>query len=56
VAVAAVAEEEAANDLLGPSEIKARHSAGVTHYNLFSAPALASSVIPFLDEAATAGR
>jgi pimeloyl-ACP methyl ester carboxylesterase len=29
---------------------------GRTHYTLFSDPALAATVIPFLDEPATAGR
>ena len=29
---------------------------GLTHYNIFSAPALASTVIPFLDEPAPKGQ
>src|SRR5256712_6527650 len=29
---------------------------GLTHYTIFSAPALAATVIPFLDEGTTTGR
>jgi len=38
---------------LGAPEVEARHSAGLTHYTIFSAPALAATVIPFLDEPTT---